>query len=140
MPITLTPSAIALLGLVGWSLLLVFLLVNMRGINVMTGRKAVNAFAADGSDIPGFGQRLTRAYANCLENLPGQAAVLLYAMLAGQTAITDPLACTLLGARLVQSCVHLLSSSPLFVWLRFASYLVQLLILAWWLLHLAGLL
>ncbi len=135
----LSTSAIALLGLVGWSLLRVFLLANMRGIKVMGGHKAVNAFNADGSDVPGFGQRLTRAYANCLENLPGQAAVLLYAMFAGQTAITDPLACTLLGARLLQSCVHLISTAPIFVWIRFASYLVQVLILVYWLLKLGGL-
>ena len=140
MPIALTPSAIALLGLVAWSLLLVFLLANMRGIKVRGGHKAVNAFNADGSDVPGFGQRLTRAYANCLENLPGQAAVLLFAMLAGQTALTDPLALGLLAARVLQSLVHLLSTAPLFVWLRFASYLVQVLILAWWLLQLSGLL
>ena len=135
----LSTSAIALLGLVGWSLILVFLLANMRGIKVIGGHKAVNAFNADGSDVPGFGQRLTRAYANCLENLPGQTAVLLYALFAGQTAITDPLAGTLLGARLLQSCVHLCSTAPLFVWIRFASYLAQVLILAYWLLALSGL-
>ena len=135
----LTTSSIALLGLVGWSLILVFLLANMRGIKVMGGHKAVNAFNADGSDVPGFGQRLTRAYANCLENLPGQAAVLLYAMFAGQTAMTDPLALTLLGARLVQSVVHLYSTAPIFVWIRFASYLLQVLILVYWLLKLSGL-
>ncbi len=140
MPMTLTPSAIALLGLVAWSLLLVFLLVNLRGIKVLGGSKAVNAFNADGSDVPGFGQRLTRAHANCLENLPGQATVLLFAMFAGQTALTDPLALCLLAARIVQSLIHLLSTAPLFVWLRFVSYLAQLVILAWWLLQLSGLL
>ena len=136
----LSASAIALLGLVGWSLVLVFLLANMRGIKVLGGHKAVNAFNVDGSDVPGFGQRLTRAYANCLENLPAQAAVLLYAMHAGQTAITDPLAGSLLGARLLQTCVHLYSTAPLFVWIRFASYLAQVLILGFWLLTLSGLL
>lgn len=140
MLMSLSPSAAVLLSLVGWSLLLVFLLATMRGLKVLSGQKEVNAFAADGSDVPGFGQRLTRAYANCLENLPAQAAVLLYAMLAGQTTITDPLAYCLLGARVLQSCVHMLSTSALFVWLRFASYLVQVLILVWWLLRLSGLL
>ncbi len=140
MPMSLSPSAIVLLSLVSWSLLLAVLLASMRGLQVLSGRKAVNAFAADGSDVPGFGQRLTRAYANCLENLPAQAAVLLYALVAGQTALTDPLAYCLLGARLVQSCVHMLSTSALFVWLRFASYLVQVLILVWWLLQLSALL
>lgn len=141
MPAPLTPSAIALLGLVAWSLLLVFLLVNQRGLLVLSGRMRVNAFAPDGSNTPSeFGQRLVRAHANCVETLPLLAAVLLYAIASGQTTLTDPLACVLLGARLFQSCMHLISTSALFVWLRFAGFLVQLLILAWWLLGLSGLL
>ncbi|MCY1373376.1 MAPEG family protein [compost metagenome] len=136
----LSPSAAALLGLVAWSLLLVFLLVNQRGLLVLTGRMKVNVFAADGSNTPSaFGQRLVRAHANSLENLPLQASVLIYAIVAGQTAITDPLAGLLLGARIFQSCVHLISTSALFVWLRFAGFFVQLAILAWWLLRLTQL-
>ena len=104
------------------------------------GVDQVNAFAPDGSNTPSaFGQRLVRTHANCLENLPLQAAVLLYAMHAGQTVLTDPLALLLLGARLFQSAMHLISTGPLFVWLRFAGLLAQMLILAWWLLRLSGL-
>ena len=137
---TLTTTACALLGLVAWALVLVFLLVNQRGLMVLTGKMKVNAFAPDGSNTPSaFGQRLVRSHANCLENLPLQAAVLLYAMHAGQTALTDPLALLLLGARLFQSAMHLISTGPLFVWLRFAGLLAQMLILAWWLLRLSGL-
>ncbi|MDX5373593.1 MAG: MAPEG family protein [Pseudomonadaceae bacterium] len=137
---TLSPSAIALLGLVAWPLLLIFVMLNQRGLLVLSGRMRVNAFAPDGSNTPGaFAQRLVRAHANCLENLPLQAAVLLYAMHAGQTALTDPLAGLLLGARLFQSSMHLIGTRPLLVWLRFAGLLVQLLILAWWLLQLSGL-
>ena len=137
---TLSPSAIALLGLVAWPLLLMFLIINQRGLFVLGGKMKVNAFAPDGSNTPSaFGQRLVRTHANCLENLPLQAAVLLYAMQAGQTAITDPLACVLLGARLFQTLMHLISTSQLFVWLRFTGLLTQMLILAWWLLQLAGL-
>lgn len=140
MPVPLNPSVIALLGLVAWTLLLVFLLLNQRGLLVFSGRMRVNAFAPDGSNTPSeFGQRLVRAHANCVENLPLLAAVLLYAIASGQTALTDPLACVLLAARLFQSCMHLISTSALFVWLRFAGFLVQLLILAWWLLKLAAL-
>lgn len=136
----LSPSAIALLGLVALPLLLVFLLVNQRGLLVLGGRMQVNGFAPDGSNTPSsFGQRLVRAHANCLENLPMQAAVLLYAIASGQTAITDPLACVLLGARLFQTAMHLISTRALFVWLRFTGFLAQLLILAWWLLKLAAL-
>ncbi|MEE1950630.1 MAPEG family protein [Pseudomonas alcaligenes] len=136
----LSPSAIALLGLVAWPLLLMFLIINQRGLLVLGGRMKVNAFTPDGSNTPSaFGQRLVRSHANCLENLPLQAAVLLYAMHAGQTALTDPLALLLLGARLFQSAMHLISTGPLFVWLRFAGLLAQMLILAWWLLRLSGL-
>ncbi|MDD0843052.1 MAPEG family protein [Pseudomonas sp. Gutcm_11s] len=137
----LSPTAITLLGLVAWTLLLLFLIINQRGLLVLGGRMRVNAFAPDGSNTPSaFGQRVIRAHANSLENLPLQAAVLLYALQAGQTAITDPLACVLLGARIFQSLAHLISTSALFVWLRFAGLLVQMLVLAWWLLRLSGLL
>ncbi|MCP8466498.1 MAPEG family protein [Pseudomonas sp. ZM23] len=137
---SLSPSAFALLGLIAWTVLLVLLLVNQRGLLVMTGRMKVNIFAADGSNTPGaFGQRLVRAHANCVENVPLFAAALLYAMVSGQSVVTDPLAPTLLAARIVQSVVHLISTSALFVWLRFAAFFVQLLILIWWLLRLSGL-
>ena len=58
MPIALTPSAIALLGLVAWSLLLAVLLLNLRCFKVLTGHKAVTAFNANGSCVPGIGQRI----------------------------------------------------------------------------------
>ena len=137
---SLNPSAFALLGLVAWTVLLVLLVVNQRGLLVMSGRMKVNVFAADGSNTPGaFGQRLVRVHANCVENVPLFCAVLLYAMVTQQTVITDPLAPTLLVARIVQSIVHLLSTSALAVWLRFAAFFVQLIILIWWLLRLSTL-
>lgn len=137
---TLSATATALLGLVAWALLLIVLLVSQRGLLVLSGKMAVNAFNPDGSNLPsGFGQRLVRCHANCLENLPLQAALLLYALATAQSAITEPLALLLLGARLLQSLMHLISTSPLFVWLRFVAFFVQLAILAWWLLQLAGL-
>lgn len=137
---SLSPSAFALLGLVAWTVLLVLLVVNQRGLLVMSGRMKVNAFAADGSTTPGaFGQRVVRAHANCVENVPLFCAVLLYAMVTQQTLITDPLAPALLVARIVQSLVHLLSTSALAVWVRFAAFFVQLIILIWWLLRLSTL-
>ncbi|ARU87228.1 MAPEG family protein [Pseudomonas sp. M30-35] len=137
---TLSPSAVALLGLVAWTLFLLILMINQRGLLVLSGKLAVNGFSPDGSNTPGaFGQRLVRAHANCVENVPLMAAVLLYAMVVSQTSITDPLAGVLLAARIFQSCMHLISSSALFVWLRFAGLLVQIIITVWWLLRLSGL-
>ena len=131
----------ALLGFAAWTLLLIAGVFLYRGMRFLTGTP-INHWPRGNkpADDAPFVKRLEDAHANCLENLPGQAAVLLFAMLAGQTALTDPLALGLLAARVLQSLVHLLSTAPLFVWLRFASYLVQVLILAWWLLQLSGLL
>jgi uncharacterized MAPEG superfamily protein len=137
---TFSPTAVALLGLAAWMLVLLFVMVNQRGLLVLSGKMRVNAFAPDGSNTPeGFGRRLVRAHANCVENLPLLFAVLLYALATGNTSITDGLAVLLLAARVFQSVMHLISTSPIFVWLRFAGFLVQLLIVAWWLLRLAGL-
>lgn len=137
---TLSPSAVALLGLASWMVVLLFAMVNQRGLLVLSGKMKVNAFAPDGSNTPdGFGRRLVRAHANCVENLPLLFAVLLYAIATDNSSITDGLAILLLAARVFQSVMHLISTSPIFVWLRFAGFLVQLLIVAWWVLRLAGL-
>jgi len=137
---TFSPTAVALLGLAAWMLVLLFVMVNQRGLLVLSGKMRVNAFAPDGSNTPeGFGRRLVRAHATCVENLPLLFAVLLYALATGNTAITDGLAVLLLAARIFQSVMHLISTSPIFVWLRFAGFMVQLMIVAWWLLRLAGL-
>lgn len=137
----LTPSALALLALCAWPLLLVIVMVNHRAIYVFSGKMPVNGFAADGSNTPdAFGKRLVRAHANCFENLPIFASVLLYAIATSQTALTDPLAYALLTARVVQSVIHLLSTSPLAVWLRFSAYVIQVAITLYWIGLLANLL
>ena len=89
--------------------------------------------------MQGFGQRLTRAHANCFENLPIAGAVLLYAIATGQTAITDDLAMAFLGARLLQSLTHIISTAPPAVLLRFGFFVAQVAILLIWILRLAHL-
>ena len=54
------------------------------------------------------------------------------ALLTGNAGITDALAPWLLGARVFQSCVHLISTSPAAVTIRFAAFSVQMGIAAWW--------
>ena len=108
----------------------------LRSYLVMTTGRAANSFGATGDDLEGFGKRLTRAHANCYEALPAAAIVLLYAIATGQTAATDGLAITFLGARLAQSVTHLISTSSIFVLIRFAFFLVQILIVIFWLLKL----
>lgn len=136
----MTPTAAALLGFVAWTIFLVIALAFYRTSLVMSGKRRANSFNPSGADVEGFGLRLTRAHANCYENLPVAGAVLLYAIATGQTAATDPFAYAFITARVLQSVVHLLSTSPTAVTARFALYLVQLAILVFWLAKLSGLL
>jgi len=135
----MTPSAVALLGFALWTILLVVMLAAFRVSVVSAGKKSAASFSPLGDDVEGFGRRLTRAHANCYENLPLAGAVLLYAIATDQTAITDGLAMVFLGARLLQSLTHLASTSRPAVTIRFAFYVVQILILAFWILKLAHL-
>lgn len=136
----MTPTAFALLGFVAWTILMVVLLGFTRTGLVFAGKKKSNEFRASGEDLGSFGYRATRVHANCYENLPAAAAVMLYAIATNQTAITDPLAFVFIGLRLAQSSVHLLSTAPMMVMVRFALYIVQNAILLYWILSLAHLL
>ncbi len=132
----MTPTATTLLLLVAWFLLLLLTLGFLRTSLVMTGKRAANSFAPSGDDMADFGKRLTRAHANCYENLPAAAAVLLYAIATSQTGMTDGLAYIFLGARIAQSVAHLISTSRPLVTIRFAFFVVQVVILAFWVLKL----
>jgi hypothetical protein len=57
---------------------------------------------------------------------------MLVAVLAGKSSITDPLAYALLGARILQSIIHLSSLSALAVTLRFSAFAVQMGIGVYW--------
>lgn len=104
-------SEIALFGYVIWTLVLGFGLVGARTHEqIASGRKA-NSFLADGSDLGVIGQRITRAHGNSMEWLGMPATLLLYAIVSGQTAITDPLALVALGGRIGQTTTHMLSTS-----------------------------
>lgn len=129
-------SATALVGFAGWYLLLTFALGFYRTSLVLTGQKAANSFAPDGSDVPPLGRRLNRARDNCYENLPLLAAIVLAASLTGKTNVTDPLAMVFLYARIGQSLTHLASTSEPAVFVRFGFFLAQLGIMAWWVIRL----
>lgn len=132
----MTPSLVALCLFAGWTILLVASLALYRGLFASRSGKALNSFSPDGTDVAGFGQRLTRVHLNCLETLPVAAAVILAAAVAGRAEVTDPLAMPLLYARLGQSIVHLISTSVPMVMLRAGLLVVQLVILGSWILRL----
>ena len=54
------------------------------------------------------------------------------AMMSARASITDPLAYWFLGARLVQSAIHLTSTSPAAVKARFSAFAVQMAVGLYW--------
>lgn len=128
----------ALLGFIAWTLCLLVLMEAIRSWLVLTGAVPANGFNPDNSNLSPFMQRLARAHANCLEGLPLFGGLMLLAVVADRSAVTDPLAWVLLGARVVQSLIHLVSTSPAAVTARFTAFAVQMVIAVWWVLGLSG--
>lgn len=128
----MNPTLTALTGFVGWTLLLLLLMEVIRSKLVLTKAVPANGFDPANSNLSPFMQRLARAHANCVESLPVFGGLMLIAVIAGRSTITDPLAYLLLAARIVQSLIHLSSISAPAVTLRFAAFAVQLAIAIYW--------
>ncbi|SEK91988.1 MAPEG family protein [Stigmatella aurantiaca] len=131
----------SLLGFAAWTLLLVLGVVSYRSALVLSGKRRANAWGRHlPFQDPDLLLRLAHAHANCLENLPLLAAVVLVAGLTGKLALIDPLAGPYLALRIGQTLVHLVGTSHWLVFLRFSFFLPQLLLLVWMMGRLAGVL
>ncbi len=128
----MTPTLFALTGFVAWSLALLVLMESIRAKMVLTGEVPANGFQPDNANLSPFMQRMARAHANCIEGLPIFGGLMLIALVAGQSAVTDSLAMIFLGARIAQSLIHLSSLSVMAVWLRFSAFAVQMAIGVYW--------
>ncbi|MCP1972987.1 MULTISPECIES: MAPEG family protein [Bradyrhizobium] len=128
----MSATGYALTGFVAWALLLLVVMESVRTYFVLTGKVAANAFTPDNAGLSPFMQRLARAHANCVEGLPIFGGLLTIALMTSKTGITDPLAIWFLGARIVQSLIHLASTSPVAVSLRFTAFAVQMAIGVYW--------
>ena len=131
----MSPSIVALLGYIAWMLALLAMLASIRVSLSLAGKKAPNSFDPSGADVSPFSNRLCRAHANCYESFPIFGGLLLLAIATDATAATDGLAYYFLGARILQSVIHLISSSNKAVQVRFAFFLAQFLIGIWWVLQ-----
>lgn len=136
--LNMSATILALVGYIAWTIVLLVGIAVYRTVLVMQKNRLPNGFKADGSDSPEFGQRLTRAQGNCAESFVFTGGVMLLALATSSSAITDPLAYVLLAARLGQSIIHLTSSSALAVQIRFAFFLVQVAISAYWLIQIVS--
>ena len=128
----MSATAFAVTGFISWALGLLIVMEVIRTYLVISGQVAANGFTPDNAALSPFMQRLARAHANCIEGLPIFGGLLGVAIILSKTDVTDPLASTLLGARIVQSTIHLLSTTQIAVSLRFSAFAVQMVIGAYW--------
>ena len=128
----MNPTLIALTGFVSWALFLLVLMETIRSKLVVAGAVPANGFNPDNSNLSPFMQRLARAHANCVEGLPIFGGLMLIAVVAGRSTVTDPLAYVFLATRILQSVIHLSSLSALAVTLRFSAFAVQMAIAVYW--------
>lgn len=132
----MSASAISLIGLISWTLVLTFVLLGARGKEILAGHPLA-PFDQNGNDVHGFAQRVTRAHGNSLEWLVIPAAILVYAIATGQSEVTDSLAMWALYGRLAQSTVHMMSMATPMVLLRATMLTVQIIIWIIWMVNLA---
>lgn len=128
----MTPTLAAFTGFIAWTLFLLVAMEAIRSRMVVAKEVPANGFRPDNANLSPFMQRLARAHANCLEGLPIFGGLMLVAVISGKSSLTDPLAFVLLGARTVQSSIHLASLSPIAVTLRFSAFAVQMGIGVYW--------
>lgn len=128
----MTPSSLALVLYASWTLLLLTAIAALRTSETLARRRPRNGFAVFGEDVSAFSARLCRAHANCYENLPAFAALVLVALMTGHAQLTDPLALWLVAARIGQSVTHLVSTRNWALNLRFIFFVAQMGVPLWW--------
>ena len=118
----------ALLGFVLWTLLLMVSTIGVSRITAILRKQAKpNSFNANVPHGSERYQRCMRAHANCVENLPIFAAlVLLGTTCAVPGNLFQLAALTVLPARMLQSVAHVSSAENPAVLARFAFFSVQL--------------
>lgn len=127
-----SPTIIALVGFITWAMFLLVLMESIRSKMVLAKEIAPNGFNPENSNLSPFMQRLARAHANCIEGLPVFGGLMIVALITSNAAVTDSLAYIFLGARIVQSLIHLVSLSPMAVTMRFSAFAVQMIIGVYW--------
>src|SRR5438445_8697395 len=76
----MSPSILAVICFATWTILMALVMVNHRVFYVLTGRRRINTFTPDGVAVSPFQARACRVHANCYENLPVFAALVLGAV------------------------------------------------------------
>lgn len=123
----MAPAYCALLGFTAWTLLLVLAVFAYRGIRFLGGTP-INSWprGVKSSTDAALVTRISDAHANCLENLPLFAVIVLVAGQMGKLEAIAALAPLVLYARIGQSLAHLSGTGTLNVLVRASFWAVQL--------------
>jgi uncharacterized MAPEG superfamily protein len=123
-----------LLGFAAWTLLTLLGSIGVyRWSRILTRRAQISEFQADSPQGADWYRRAMRAHANCVENLPVYAAIVVAQMAAGVRGATlDVLAIVLLAARVGQTLTHIaFAMTNRATAVRFAFFFVQLACMFW---------
>jgi uncharacterized MAPEG superfamily protein len=123
----------ALLAFAAWTIaILTFGIGVTRWSLILSGKAQLNGFPGDEPHGSPLYRRVTRAHANCVENLPVFGAI----VVAGQAyAVSSPVYCILsiviVCARVGQTVAHVSSGSNSAVGVRFSFLPIQLVGFVW---------
>jgi uncharacterized membrane protein YecN with MAPEG domain len=121
-----------LLGYAAWTMLLILAIVTARGLEMLSGKKKMNEFPGGVQHGGPMYWRLYRAHANTVENLPIVAIIILVGtVMHVATPMFERLPQIALGARVVQSIVHVSSGSAAAVSVRFTAFATQYVCFGW---------
>jgi len=118
-----------LLGFAGWTVAVLLGSVGVyRWSLILSGRRRLSEFNPEDPRGADWYRRAMRAHMNCVENLPVYGAIVVAMVVAGvQGPWLDTLALVFLGARIVQTVVHV--GFPMTDWMvgiRFSFFFTQL--------------
>jgi uncharacterized MAPEG superfamily protein len=125
----MTTPVWVLLLFAGWTLATLLATVGVyRWSHILTGRAALSEFRADDQQGSAWYRRAMRAHANCVENLPVYAAIVVAIVASGVRSSTlDTLAVVLLAARLLQTVTHVaFEQTDAIVGVRFTFFFTQI--------------
>lgn len=119
----------ALLEYTAWTFLLVLIVFLYRGLRFVSGTP-INHWPRGeqaSGDIP-FIKRVADAHANCLENLPLFAVLVLVAAVTNKLPLVDGIAAWAFYARVGQSLAHLSGTGQANVFVRASFWTIQLIV------------
>jgi uncharacterized MAPEG superfamily protein len=138
----MTTALWTVIAFAAWTLFVLTFGVGTRRFYLILSRQAdLTSFPADTPHGTAADRRIMRAHANCVENLPVYAAIVLPAEMPGLVPpAMDALALTVITCRIVQSCIHMLMpETNSTVAARFIFFSVQIVAMIWMMASIASL-